>query len=58
MEPHIRHGRRHKAIREETGGLPVAHIRSMDEIRRALRDIAANASTCCWLTVFGNESAL
>ena len=45
MEPHTLTAAVTNAIREATGGLPVAHIRSMDEI--VVLTTRASASTCC-----------
>jgi ABC-type antimicrobial peptide transport system permease subunit len=56
MEPHTLTAAVTNAIREATGGLPVAHIRSMDEI--VVRTTSRERFNMLLLTVFGTSALL
>jgi len=56
MEPHTLTAAVTKAIREATGGLPVAHIRSMDEI--VVLTTSRERFNMLLLTVFGTSALL
>jgi putative ABC transport system permease protein len=56
MEPHTLTAAVTKAIREATGGLPVAHIRSMDEI--VMLTTSRERFNMLLLTVFGTSALL